>query len=120
MQYAVLIYAKPDSYDGMSEEERRAITEEYFAIRDDPSCIGGAQLESVETASTVRVADGETLITDGPFANTKEVFGGFFLFESDDVDAVLEIAARCPAARMGGAIEVRPLVALPQAVQERT
>lgn len=120
MQYAALIYVTPGSYDGMSEEQRRAITEEYFDIRDHPSCIGGAQLESVETASTVRVADDETLITDGPFANTKEIFGGFFLFEADDVDAVLELAARCPAARMGGAIEVRPLVATPRAVEERS
>jgi hypothetical protein len=65
----------------------------------------------VETATTVRVADGEALITDGPFADTKEVFGGFYLLEADDLDGALEIAARIPAARLGGSVEVRPIMA---------
>ena len=70
----------------------------------------GARLKPVETATTVRVADGEALITDGPFADTKEVFGGFYLLEADDLDGALEIAARIPAARLGGSVEVRPIV----------
>ena len=88
------------------------MTGEYLEIAQLPGYIGGAQLQSIETASAVRVEGGETLITDGPFANTKEVFGGFYLFEAESLDPVLEIAARCPAARLGGVVEVRPLVHL--------
>lgn len=112
MQYAVLIYEKPGAYDGLSDDERRRITGEYMEIRQRPGCVTGARLQPIETATTVRVQDDEALVTDGPFANTKEVFGGYYLFEADDLDAVLQIAARIPAARMGGAVEVRPLVEL--------
>jgi hypothetical protein len=86
------------------------VTAEYLALRDDPRVVDGARLKPVETATTVRVADGEALITDGPFADTKEVFGGFYLLEADDLDGALEIAARIPAARLGGSVEVRPMV----------
>jgi hypothetical protein len=110
MKYAMLIYVQPGSYEGLDAEEREAVSREYFAIRDEPGCIGGAQLQPVETATTVRVQDGQTLTTDGPFADTKEVFGGYYLFELDNLDAALEIAARVPAARMGGSVEVRALV----------
>ena len=72
--------------------------------------MGGAQLQPSATATTVRVDGGSTLTTDGPFAETKEALGGFYLIEADDLDAALEIAARIPAARMGGSVEVRPLV----------
>ncbi len=84
--------------------------EEYLAIRQSPGVVGGEQLQPVETATTVRVQNGETLLTDGPFVDAKEHVGGFILLEVDDLDAALEIAARIPAARMGGAVEVRPLV----------
>ncbi|MFL6075810.1 MAG: YciI family protein [Mycobacteriales bacterium] len=117
MQYAVLIYERPDAYEGYSEEEALAIRGEYLTIRgQDPRLVGGAGLQPVETATTVRVQNGETLVTDGPFADTKEVFAGFYLFEADDsegIDAAIEVAARLPAARMGGSIEIRPLVPLP-------
>jgi hypothetical protein len=109
MQYAVLIYHPPDVMDQLSEDERGRISAEYYAIRDLPGCIGGAQLQPIETATTVRVQDGESLITDGPFADTKEVFGGYYLFERDDLDEMLEIAAKVPAARMGGSVEIRAL-----------
>jgi hypothetical protein len=72
--------------------------------------VGGGHLQPAETATTVRVQDGQSLITDGPFANTKEVFGGYYVFEVDDLDEVLEIAATVPAARMGGSVEVRAIV----------
>jgi hypothetical protein len=72
--------------------------------------LNGAQLQPSATATTVRVDGGNTLTTDGPFAETKEALGGFYLIEADDLDAALEIAARVPAARMGGSVEVRPLV----------
>ena len=71
---------------------------------------GGAALQPAETATTVRVQDGRTLVTDGPFADTKEIFAGFYLVEAADLDAATELAARIPAARMGGSIEIRPVV----------
>ena len=110
MKFALLIYDVPGSLASLSEEDRQAAHREYFAISDDPACIGGAQLKPVETATTVRVQDGRTLTTDGPFADTKEFFGGYYVLELDDIDRALELAARVPAARMGGAVEVRPIV----------
>jgi hypothetical protein len=110
MKYAMLIYVKPGSYESLDDKEREAVSREYFAIRDEPGCIDGAQLQPVDTATTVRVQDGRTLTTDGPFADTKEVFGGYYLFELDNLDAALQIAAKVPAARMGGSVEVRALV----------
>src|SRR4051794_23925834 len=112
MKYALLIYGNNaiDTFEQLSEEEQGAILGEYMAIRQMPSTVGGDQLQPAETATTVRVENGETLTTDGPFAETKEVLGGFFLVEADDIDGALEIAARIPAARMGGSVEVRPVV----------
>ena len=110
MQYALLIYEAPGAYDRFSDDQRRAVSAEYLALRDDPRVVGGARLKPVETATTMRMQDGEPLITDGPFADTKEVFGGFYLLEADDLDAALEIAAQIPAARLGGSVEVRPIV----------
>ncbi len=112
MQFAVLVYEKPGIYESLSAADLEQITREYLEIAQLPGYVGGAQLQSVETASAVRIEGGDTLITDGPFANTKEVFGGFYLFEAESLDPVLEIAARCPAARFGGVVEVRPLVHL--------
>lgn len=112
MKYAMLIY----SHDSMAraatlpEEEQRSITAEYFAIYDLPGTLSGAQLQPGDTATTVRVEDGETITTDGPFAETKEVLGGFYLVEAATLDEALEVAARIPASRLGGAVEVRPLV----------
>jgi hypothetical protein len=105
MQYALLIYIDPSADDGLSDEQRAARSDEYWAIRDDPRVTGGAHLRPVESATTVR----GSLVTDGPFANTKEVFGGFYLVEADDLDAALEITQRIPAARSGGGVEIRPL-----------
>jgi len=110
VQYALLIYDKPGSHEALSGEEREAVYGEYFALSEDPRCVGGAQLQPVQTATTVRVQAGGTLVTDGPFANTKEVFGGYYVFEAKDLDEVLELAARIPSARLGGSVEVRPLV----------
>jgi hypothetical protein len=110
MQYALLIYTRPGAMEAMSDEERESVSAEYFAIRDLPGCITGGQLQPVETATTVRVQDGQSLITDGPFADTKEAFAGYYLFERDNLDEVLEIAAKVPAARLGGSVEVRALV----------
>jgi hypothetical protein len=110
MKYALLIYDSGEAWERLSEEERNAVYGEYFAVAQAPGVYGGAQLQPVETATTVRVEDGQTLTTDGPFPEMKEFFGGYYLVEADDIDGALELAARIPAARMGGAVEVRPLV----------
>jgi hypothetical protein len=112
MKYAVLIYSPDDSepWDAMPAEEREAIRGEYYALAQEPATIGGEQLQPGDTATVVRVKDGETLTTDGPFAETKDVLGGFYLIDVENLDAALEFAARIPAARMWGAVEVRPIV----------
>jgi hypothetical protein len=99
------------SWETLSPAERDAVTAEYMAINEHPGIGGGAQLQPPSTATTVRVQDGRTLTTDGPFAETKEALGGYYLLEAEDLDTAIELAARIPAARMGGAVEVRPLVA---------
>ncbi|HXD55124.1 MAG TPA: YciI family protein [Solirubrobacteraceae bacterium] len=113
MQYLVQIFTGESmgAWERLSEDEKTSITQEYFAISEAPGVTGGAQLQPPETATTVRVQDGRTLTTDGPFAETKEALGGYYLFEAEDLDAAIELAARIPAARLGGAVEVRPLVA---------
>jgi hypothetical protein len=113
VQYALLVYERPGSYDGLSAEEMTALTAEYIAIRGADGFVSGEALQPLTTATTVRQQDGQSVFTDGPFAETKEVFGGFYLFEADDLDAVLAIAERIPSVRMGGSVEVRPLVDLP-------
>ena len=112
MKYLLQIYqgSSREEFEQLSADEQQAIVDEYLAIRQSPGVIGGDQLQPVETATTVRVENGETLLTDGPFVDAKEHLGGYSLVEADDLDAALEIAARIPAARMGGAVEVRPLV----------
>jgi hypothetical protein len=110
MHYALLIYPGTGADAGLSKAERGAITAEYLAIRNDARVRGGAQLQPAEMATTVRIQAGKRLVTDGPFADTKEVFGGFYLLEADDLNAAIEVAGRIPAARQGGAVEIRPLV----------
>jgi hypothetical protein len=112
MQYMLLIYSgdSMNGFEDRSEAEQKAILGEYYAISETPGVSSGNQLQPAETATTVRVENGQALTTDGPFATTKEVLGGYYLLEADDLDAALEIAARIPAARLGGAIEVRPVV----------
>jgi hypothetical protein len=112
MKYLLQIY--PDGataeYERLSADEQEAIVGEFIAIGQAPGVLGGDQLQPVETATTVRVQNGQTLLTDGPFVDAKEHLGGYYVVEAGDLDAALELAARIPAARMGGAIEVRPLV----------
>jgi hypothetical protein len=117
MQYALLIHYKPGYYEVLSEDERTAVFAEYRALAKDPRARGSAQLQPIETATTVRVQGGRTLTTDGPYADTKEVFGAYYEFEVDNLDDAIELAARIPAARLGGAIEVRPLVERPAPVR---
>jgi hypothetical protein len=112
MQYLLQIFTSSDisGWERLSDDEQQAITDEYMALRSEPGFVGGAQLQPADTATTVRVDDGRTLTTDGPFPESREVLAGYYLFDVDDLDAALALAARIPAARMGGAIEVRALV----------
>jgi hypothetical protein len=115
MKYMLLIHQGttplPGSpaWDSLSEDEQGAVYAAYRALTETPGVSPGLQLQPPETATTVRVQDGRTLATDGPFVELKEAIGGYLLFEADDLDAVIELAAGIPAARMGGAIEVRPI-----------
>jgi hypothetical protein len=116
MKYMLLIHQgdaptpyTPDEWDRLTEEEKNAVYSAYKAINETPGVSPGLQLQPAETATTVRVQDGKTLTTDGPFVATKEALGGYLVFEADDLDAAIELAARIPAARMGGAVEVRPI-----------
>jgi hypothetical protein len=111
MQYLLQIFVSPpdDAWNAMSEDDQNAVMQEYYTLNEVPGIVGGARLAGVETATTVRVENGRTLTTDGPFIESREVLGGYYLFEADDLDAAIALAARIPAARFGGAIEVRPL-----------
>jgi hypothetical protein len=101
----------PDAWARLSPEEQKAVYADYQAINQTPGVTPAVeQMQPPETATTVRVQDGKTLITDGPFVEMKEALGGYLFYEADDLDAAIAVAARIPAARMGGAIEVRPLV----------
>ena len=118
MQYLLLIHQgdsptprDPQAWATLSEDEQKAVFADYQAINQTPGVTPGIGLDAPETATTVRVQDGKTLTTDGPFVEIKEAIGGYFFFEADDLDAAIEVASRVPAARMGGAIEVRPIVA---------
>ena len=112
MKYLLQIYSggAMAEFGRVSADEQDAIVGEYRAIGQSPGVIDGEQLQPVETATTVRVQGGQMLLSDGPFVEAKEYVGGYYLVEADELDAALEIAARIPAARMGGAVEVRPVV----------
>ena len=116
MKYMLLIHQgsaptpRTDDWATVPEDEQKAVYADYQAINETPGVSPGVQLDAPETATTVRVQDGRTLTTDGPFVDTKEALGGYLFYEADDLDAAIELASRIPAARMGGAIEVRPIV----------
>jgi hypothetical protein len=116
MKYMLLIHQgetptprDPEAWSRLSGDERNAVFADYKAITETPGVTPGAQMHPPEAATTVRVKDGKTLTTDGPFVEMKEALGGYMFYEADDLDAAIELASRIPAARMGGAIEVRPL-----------
>ena len=116
MKYMLLIHqgSAPTPYDQeawgrLSEDEQQAVYADYQALNQTPGVSPGLQLQPPETATTVRVENGSTLTTDGPFVAIKEALGGYFVFEADDLDAAIEVASRVPAASMGGAVEVRPV-----------
>jgi hypothetical protein len=116
MKYMMLIHQGTtplpgsDEWERLSEAEQGAVYGAYKALNETPGVTPGVQMQPPETATTVRVQDGKTLTTDGPFAEIKEAIGGYLFFDADDLDAAIEVASRIPTASMGGAIEVRPLV----------
>jgi hypothetical protein len=109
MQYVLLIYTDDTVWDAQTDEWRHKAYEEYMEFSGAPQIRSGRQLQAATTATTVRAQNGDVLTTDGPFTETKEVLGGFFIVECGDLDEAIELAGRCPGARHG-TVEVRPLV----------
>jgi hypothetical protein len=112
MRYFMLIHQGDalETQAQLPEEEQHDVYAAYQAINETPGVTPGLWMQSPESATTVRVEDGKTLVTDGPFVELKEAVGGYLVYEADDLDAAIELAARIPAARYGGWVEVRPLV----------
>ena len=116
MHYMLLIHQgdtptpRSEEWARLSEDEQKAVFADYQAVNETPGVTPGRWLDAPETATTVRVQHGKTLTTDGPFATVKEALGGYLFLEADDLDAAIELASRIPAARLGGAVEVRPIV----------
>lgn len=117
MKYMLLIHQgdaptplDPEAWERLPEAEREQVSKDYQAINQEHGVTPGVGLQAPETATTVRVKDGETLVTDGPFVAVKEALNGYLVYEADDLDQAIELAARIPAARLGGAIEVRPVM----------
>jgi hypothetical protein len=116
MQYLLLINRDPQTLADLSQDEQAEMMQEFneltAAMQESGAYVGANRLESERTASTVRVRDGEAVVTDGPFAETKEQLGGYYMIETESIDEALEWAARIPVARFGS-IEVRPVVPVP-------
>jgi hypothetical protein len=116
MKYMLLIHqgSTPlpgtEAWDALSQEEQGKVYAAYGAINQNPDVTPGVRMDDPGTATTVRVSDGQTLTTDGPFAELKDAVGGYLFLEADDLDAAIEVAAQIPAASMGGGIEIRPIV----------
>jgi len=115
MKYMLLIHQGETPVPGtpeweqLSEDEKQRVFADYQAINSTSGVTPGAWMESPESATTVRVEDGQALVTDGPFVAVKEAIGGYLFYEADDLDAAIELASKIPAARLGGGIEIRPL-----------
>ena len=117
MQYMLLIHQgdtptprDPDAWAKVPPDEQQAVYRDYQEINATPGVTPGVELAEPGAATTVRVDGTQTLVTDGPFVATKEALGGWLLYEADDLDAAIALAAKVPAARLGGAVEVRPVV----------
>lgn len=111
MKFMLLINLGPKArdYKSLSEEEQKEIAAGYKAINETPGVTPGEGLAPPDKATTVRMEDGKTVTSDGPFVATNEALDGYCLFEADDLDAAIELASRIPATKMGGAVEVRPI-----------
>ena len=113
MEYLALVYGSEDTWEQLSEEQRNAAYEGYMAVSRDAGAAGAlvdaSELESTTAATSVRVRNGEALVTDGPYADVKESLGGYYLFSCDTLDDAIGWAAKIPAASHGGAVEIRPV-----------
>ncbi|MDX6512573.1 MAG: hypothetical protein QOE36_2077 [Gaiellaceae bacterium] len=113
MKYLALIYSEHDRWASSTPDEKQAVYDEFVRFADEAGrrgkLGGGAELDATTTATTVRVRNDETMVTDGPFAETKEQLGGYFLLDCDNLDEAIELAAKIPTARHGS-IELRPLM----------
>jgi hypothetical protein len=116
MKYVLLIHQgdaptpfDQEAWSKLSKAERQEISQAYGEINQTSGVTPGVGLQAPHKATTVRVEDGKTLVTDGPFVAVKEALGGWLVFEADDLDAAIELASRVPAARMGGGVEIRPV-----------
>ena len=113
MEFLALVYGSPDAWERLSEAQRAEAYEGYMAVSRDAQAAGAlvdaSELEATSAATSVRVRNGEALVTDGPYAEVKESLGGYYLFSCDSLDDALAWAAKIPAAWNGGAIEVRPV-----------
>jgi hypothetical protein len=112
MQYMLLVYDNPANWTDVTEEQMQGLYKDYAAVSQNPATVHSAQLKPVDTAKTVRIKGDETLVTDGPFAETKEHLGGYYLVEAASIDEAAKIGAQIPSARMGGSVEVRELVVM--------
>jgi hypothetical protein len=118
MKYALLIHQgdtptpdDPEAWGKLSEDEQKQVFADYQAINQTPGVTPSTlRLGPPDAATTVRVEDERTLTTDGPYVSVKEALGGWLVYEADDIDAAIELASRIPAARLGGGIEIRPVV----------
>lgn len=117
MKYMLLIHhgdaptpRDREAWARVSEDEREAIYRDYRAVSETSGVSPGVTMEGPDVATTVRIRDGETLVTDGPFVEMKEALGGYLFYAAEDLDQAIALAARIPAARFGGAVEIRPLV----------
>ena len=113
MKYLALIYGDAERWDALDESAQNAMRSQYRAFAEDAerrgALVGGFELDSPTTATTLRSTTNGPLVTDGPFAETKEHLGGYFLLECESLDDAIELASKIPAAREGGAVEVRPV-----------
>ena len=108
MEFLALIHEDKNGWESLSDDERQAVYQRYMDFSERSEVIGGAELQPTDAATTVRVRDGDRLVTDGPYAEVKEALGGFFLLECDSIDDSCRLAAEIPAAEHG-AVEVRPV-----------
>jgi hypothetical protein len=108
MQFVALIHGTEAGWESLSDDERQAIYQRYMDFGRNDKVLGGAELQSTSTATTVRLRNGDRLVTDGPYAEVKEALGGFYILECDSIDEACQLAAGIPAAETG-AIEVRPV-----------
>jgi hypothetical protein len=113
MQYLLLIYEREEQWDTVKDAEKQQVLQQFVTLVDglkkSGNLLGGNRLQPTATATTIRVREGKNLVTDGPFAETKEQLGGYFLVEAKDLDEATAIAERIPSAKWGS-IEVRPVV----------